>query len=172
MSSIVCPCGKPVEERSDLAGQWITCPGCGGALYSPFPGDKPSVPAASPTRLCAVCSETIPVADAACKYCGGNPDGVAPVRPSAPPPPPSAAATLAGDSGLPSLVVALVGYFVCGLLCPVGWAIAANHEKECRAKGVEVSSMAKAGKVIGILGTIFLGINLIFSVLWMVASCL
>jgi hypothetical protein len=45
MSSIVCGCGKPVEERSDRAGQWIACPNCGGTLYSPFPGDKPSTTA-------------------------------------------------------------------------------------------------------------------------------
>jgi hypothetical protein len=173
MSSIVCACGKPVEERSDCAGQWITCPSCGGTLYQPFPGDKPSVPTAAPTRLCAVCSETIPVADATCKYCGGNPNGVAPAQPAAAPPPPvSSGAALANDGGLPFLIIALVGYFVCGLLCPVAWAMAANHEKECRAKGVEVSGTAKAGKVIGILGTIFLGINVIFFVLWVVASCL
>jgi hypothetical protein len=165
MSSIVCACGKQVEEQADRAGQWITCPGCGGALYSPFPGDKPSVPTAAPTRLCAVCAETIAVADPTCRYCGGNPDGVAPVRPAAPPPPSS-------DGGLPSLVVALVGYFFCGLLCPVAWAMAANHEKACRAKGLEISSTTKAGKIIGIIGTIFLAFNMVFFVLWVVASCL
>jgi len=165
MSSIVCACGKPVEERSDCAGQWISCPNCGGTLYQPFPGDKPSVPTAAPTRLCAVCAETIPVADATCRYCGGNPDGVAP-RPAAQPP----AST--SDGGMPSLIIALVGYCFCGLLCPVAWIMAANHEAECRAKGVQISGTAKAGKVIGIIGTIFLGINVIFFVLWAVASCL
>lgn len=173
MSAIVCGCGKPVEEQLARAGQWITCPGCGGALYQPFPGPKPSpaaLPSAEPTRLCAVCSETIPVSSARCGFCGGNPDGVAPARPAAPPPP--APASPGNDAGLGSLVVALVGWFVCGLLSPVGWMMAVNHESECRARGIEVSSTARAAKVIGIIGTVFLGLNVAFFALWLVASCL
>jgi hypothetical protein len=171
MSAIVCGCGKSVEEQADRAGQWITCPGCGGALYQPFPGPKPSTPTVlEETRLCAVCSETIPVADAVCRYCRGNPDGVAPVaRPVATPPPPPASA---GDTGVGFLVVSLIGWFVCGLLCPVAWMMASAHERECRAKGLEFSGPAKAGKIIGIIGTIYLAINLCFLALWLVAACL
>jgi hypothetical protein len=171
MSSIVCTCGKPVEERADMAGQWIACPACGATLYQPFPGDKPSVPTAAPTRLCAMCSETIPAADATCKYCGNNADGVAPAPP-APAPAPSSVATKSSDRGLPALIVSMVGYFFCGLLCPIGWIMASNLEKQSRANGLEVTSMIKAGKVIGIIGTIFFVINLIYIVLWVAASCL
>jgi hypothetical protein len=167
MSSIVCACGKPVEVRSDCAGQWISCPNCGGTLYQPFPGDKPSVPTAAPTRLCAVCSETIPVSDATCRFCGGNPDGVAPVRPAAPPPPSSTS-----DPGLPSLIVSIIAYSVCGLLGPVAWVMASKCAADCRSKGVEVPTSAKAGRILGIIGTIIFVLNVIFSVIWVVASCL
>lgn len=176
MSAIVCGCGKPVEEHAERAGQWITCPGCGGALYQPFPGPKPSAPTGfeefpSQTRLCAVCSETIPVADATCKYCHGNPNGVAPALPVAAPPP-VPAAPLSNDVGIGALIVAFVGWFMCGILSPVGWAMAANQEKECRAKGMEITSALKAAKIIGIIGTVYLGATVLFFALRVVLLCL
>jgi hypothetical protein len=151
--SIVCGCGRKVETQPEWAGQWITCPGCSGALYAPFPGPKPSEPvaaAAAPTRLCPLCAETIPANDPGCKYCGG------------PRPAPVASA---GDGGLPALLVSLAGYMFCGLLCPIGWYLGSRHEAECRRRGVEVSGTAKAGKVIGIIGTIFLLLSVVFFVL-------
>jgi hypothetical protein len=151
--SIVCGCGRRVETQPEWSGQWITCPGCAGALYAPYPGPKPSIPTlpeapiAAPTRLCPLCAETIPAADPGCRYCGG-------ARPEAAPGPAPAAAV--GDGGLAALVVSLAGYLFCGLLCPLGWYLASRHEAECRRIGVEVPSAAKAGKIIGILGTLFL----------------
>ena len=53
----------------------------------------------------------------------------------------------------------------CGLLCPIGWYLGSRHEAECRRRGVEVSGTAKAGKVIGIIGTIFLLLSAVFFVL-------
>jgi hypothetical protein len=176
MSTIVCGCGRKVEEVADHAGQWITCPGCGGALYQPFPGPKPSTPTVfeefpSETRLCAVCAETIPVADAVCKYCRGNPNGVAPVRPVAAPPP-APAASLTTDVGTVPLVVGLVGWVMCGLLSPLGWIMASKQEGECRAKGIPITSILQAAKVVGIIGTVYLGISVMFFALRVVLMCL
>src|SRR6185503_7938635 len=91
--TIVCGCGRKVETQPDWAGQWISCPGCNGSLYAPFPGPKPSTPTAlpgpgdfeefpttpvvttpavAPTRLCPFCAETIPVADPKCKFCNST----------------------------------------------------------------------------------------------------
>ena len=62
--------------------------------------------------------------------------------------------------------------FCGGLLGPIAWAMASSYESDCRAKGIPVSGAGKAGKVIGIIGTIFLALNLIGSALWLVAQCL
>src|SRR3982750_683084 len=110
MSSIVCACGKPVETKPEWAGQWITCPGCGGTLYSPFPGPKPSEPAVPdavradvPTRLCGTCAETIPQDAVACRFCGEGGRTAAAPRPLSRP----AASTLADPSngGMGALIV-------------------------------------------------------------------
>jgi hypothetical protein len=50
----------------------------------------------------------------------------------------------------------------CGLLCPIGWYLGSRHEAECRLRGVEASSAGKAGKIIGIVGTIFLLLSVVF----------
>jgi hypothetical protein len=150
--SIVCGCGKRVETQPEWAGQWITCPGCSGALYAPFPGPKPSAPiAAAPTRICPFCSETIPANEPGCRFCGGP-------RPAPPRPAP---ARRAGEGGVAAFVVSLLGYMFCGLLCPIGWYLGASHEAECRERGLEPSGIGKAGKIIGILGTIFLFLGLV-----------
>jgi hypothetical protein len=153
--SIICGCGRKVETQPEWAGQWITCPGCAGALYSPYPGPKPSaptipdVPVAAPaaTRLCPLCAETIPADDPTCRFCSGP-------RPVVPPRPAPAASS--GDGGVAALVVSLLGYMFCGLLCPIGWYLGSKHEADCRRRGVEPSGTGKAGKIIGIVGTIFL----------------
>lgn len=168
MSAIVCACGSRVPTRSEWAGQWITCPGCGGSLYAPFPGDKPSVPAsASPTRLCALCAETIPVADATCRYCGSDPTGA---RPAAPPPQQQPASST--DEGLPALIVGILGLMFCQFLCPVAWVLGSNYMSRCRARGVEPSSTGNAGRIIGMVGTILLVLGIAAYVLVAVISCL
>jgi hypothetical protein len=180
--AIVCGCGRKVDTQPEWAGQWITCPGCAGSLYSPFPGPKPSaptvpsaadfeefpvVPAAAPTRLCPVCAETIPVADPTCKFCGGAPAARPPARPA--PAAAPAAARPTDNGGMAALIVSLIGYMFCAcLLCPVGWIIGANYEADCRRRGVEPSGAGKAGKIIGLVGTIFLGLGACWFILSLV----
>jgi len=161
--SIVCGCGRKVETQPEWAGQWITCPGCSGALYAPFPGPKPSAPtlpdapvASGPTRLCPLCAETIAADDPGCRFCGGP-------RPAVPPRP--APAPNGIDAGLASLLISLAGYMFCGLLCPLGWYLGSRYEAECRRRGVAVSGTGKAGKIIGIIGTVFLLLGAVFFVL-------
>ena len=174
MAAIVCACGRQVPTQPEWAGQWITCPGCGGSLYAPFPGDKPSTPtvAASDTRLCALCAETIPVADTTCRYCGSDPTGTQPARvPSAAPVPAAAVATsTAKDEGFPVLMVGLVGLMFCQLLCPVAWAMGSSYEAKCRERGQSPSSSGHAGKIIGIIGTVTLVLGLAYFVLSLVAG--
>lgn len=167
MSSIVCACGRQVPTRPEWAGQWITCPGCSGSLYAPFPGNKPSVPTTvGPTRLCAMCAETIPVADVRCGYCGCDPTGATRPAPAAP------ARSSSSDDGVPVLLVACVGFMFCQLLGPVAWAMGANYEARCRARGEEPSGAGKAGKIVGIVLTVMTGLLVGFWLLLAGLSCL
>ena len=177
MSAIVCGCGKSVPTQPEWAGQWITCPSCGGSLYAPFPGNKPSVPAGSPawsaeasataepTKLCALCAETIPVSEVRCRYCGGNPAGAAPAAPAAAPRP-------SGDDGLPVLIMALIGLMLCQLVSPIAWAMGSAYEDRCRERGESPSGPGHAGKIIGIVGTVLLGLGFLWGILSVVAQCL
>ena len=166
MATIVCACGRQVPIQPEWGGQWITCPGCAGSLYAPFPGDKPSVPTEA-TRLCARCAETIPVSDARCRYCGSDPAEARPAPVAAAPAP----LPRSGDDGMPVLIVSLLGLLLCQLLAPVAWAMGASYEARCRARGEAPSSNGHAGKIVGIVGTVFLGLGLIYGVLSVVAQC-
>jgi len=167
MSSIVCACGRQVPTQPEWAGQWITCPGCAGSLYAPFPGDKPSVPASAgeATRLCALCAETIPVSDVRCRYCGSDPTGARPAPQPAPTRPRS------NDDGLPVLIVGLIGIMLCQLAAPAAWIMGSSYEARCRARGETPSGPGHAGKIVGIVGTVMLGLGLVWSILSVVARC-
>jgi hypothetical protein len=75
-----------------------------------------------------------------------------------------------GDGGVASLIVSLLGYMFCGLLCPIGWLLASNYEAACRRQGVEPGGAGKAGKIIGIIGTIFLLLGIGFFTLCLVVQ--
>ncbi len=195
MPQVICSCGKSVETKPEWAGQWITCPSCGGTLYAPFPGAKPATdpskwavpeivaeasapagpaapgpsagipaPAAAPvaTRNCVQCAETIPVADVKCRFCGGDPTKM-PTLPRAPIVPGSQPAADSGGTGI--LILGILGFMFCQLLSPVAWVMGSSHESKCRAQGIEPSGATKAGKILGIIGTVFLGIVLLLMVI-------
>lgn len=169
MPNVICGCGKTVETKPEWAGQWIACPGCGGTLYAPFPSDKPAppgpvvqvvpAPAAPPlTRICPWCAETIPAAVGMCPLCKGD----ATVRPGPAPAAPVAASSgpVTDSGGTAPLVVGILGVVVCQLLAPVAWAMGSSYEKECRARGVQPSGAGRAGRILGIVGSVLLFISL------------
>ncbi|HLY73423.1 MAG TPA: hypothetical protein VKU80_04825 [Planctomycetota bacterium] len=177
MPKVICGCGKSVETQPEWAGQWISCPGCNGTLYAPFPGDKPAPPVpviellplapATPlpgpgTRLCPWCAETIPATAGNCPICKGDTQ----VRPSAGPVRPVSTSTRsASDSGgMVPLVVGILAFMFCQLAGPVAWAMGSSYEKECRARGVQPSGAGTAGKILGIVSTVFVFIALAFLV--------
>ncbi|HEV3029737.1 MAG TPA: hypothetical protein VG457_19315 [Planctomycetota bacterium] len=180
MAKVVCGCGKSVETKPEWAGQWISCPGCNGTLYAPFPGDKPAPPVpvievlppapalpAEFTKLCPWCAETIPGAAAVCPICKGD----AQACPAANPPMPLSRPQSSTDSGgMTPLVVGLLAFLFCQLAGPVAWAMGSSYEKECRARGVAPSGAGTAGKILGIVATVFLFIALAFMVLGTVVS--
>jgi len=185
MPKVLCACGRIVDTKPEWGGQWISCPGCQGTLYAPYPGDKPAppvpvieiaappppappppptLPASAPTRLCPWCAETIPVSSTLCPCCKGDPtvgpSGGTAIRRS-----PTGAASSNDDGGWLPLVLGIVGFMFCQLLAPVAWAVGSTYEKKCRAAGRAPSSAGTAGKILGIVGTVFLFLMLAFFVL-------
>lgn len=182
MPKVICGCGNSVETKPEWAGQWISCPGCNGTLYAPFPGDKvappipvieaPATPAAPPpappppvgpvpTRLCPWCAETIPVSASTCPVCKGDATAKPTRAPSVIPP---ASQSLTDNGGLAPLVVGILGIVLCQLISPVAWALGSRYVKDCEERGVIPSSAGKAGKILGIVGSCFLMLMLVFMV--------
>lgn len=191
MPKILCACGRTVDTKPEWGGQWIACPGCSGTLYAPYPGDKPSPPvpiidvvasqpapaptpvlpvsaAAGPTRLCPWCAEAIPLAAAPCPFCKGNPNE----RPASPParPMPPATMTTTADGGWAPLIIGLVGMMMCPLIAPVAWAMGSTYEKNCRAQGLKPAGAGTAGKILGIVGCVYLGLIALYLILAVVAG--
>ena len=183
MPKVICGCGKPVETQPEWAGQWIACPGCNGTLYAPFPGDKPALavpeieilppsPALAlpgpSTRLCPWCAETIPTTAGICPICKGD----AQVRPGGGPvlPVSTSAASTSDSGGMAPLVVGILAFLFCQLAGPVAWAMGSSYEKDCRARGVLPSGAGTAGKILGIVSTVFVFIALAFLVLGTLVS--
>jgi len=176
MSKVICGCGKSVETKPEWAGQWISCPGCGGTLYAPFPGDKPAppvpvleivpstpvAPAAPTTRLCPWCAETISAAAAVCPMCKGNAHARPGARPVAAPVP---AGTPSDTGGMAPLILGILGFVFCPLFAPAAWVIGSGYERDCRARGFEPSGAGRVGKILGIIGSVFLILGLGFMAL-------
>ena len=171
MSKILCSCGKAVETQPEWAGQWITCPGCSGALYAPFPGPKPApdIELTAATRLCAWCAETISMEDRRCTYCGGDPHGAVEPRPAGPQPQASGPRVDTGGTGI--LAMGLIGFMFCQLLSPIAWSMGASYEADCRRRGVEPSGTGTAGKILGIIGSALLALALVIMALTLSLPC-
>ncbi|MGH9379408.1 MAG: DUF4190 domain-containing protein [Thermoanaerobaculia bacterium] len=83
-----------------------------------------------------------------------------PTPPAAPPPP------TGGGSGkaVTTLVLGILSIVCCGLLGPVAWVMG-NGELKAIAAGTSPSSnetMAKIGKILGIIGTVLLVLSLVW----------
>jgi hypothetical protein len=72
-----------------------------------------------------------------------------------------------------SLVLAIVGLFLCGgILCPVAWYLGVRAEQEVDASGGALGGrgIATAGKIIGIIGTILFIIWLAITIIVLIAG--
>lgn len=176
MGTIDCSCGKSIPARPEWAGKKIRCPQCHAIL--PVPADAgadapppsgelaPLPPKAAPpvelpqTRPCPYCGEAIQAAAKKCRFCGEFLDGSsrAPTRVRRGPP-------QTDPGGTSVLVVAILGWVVCGILHPLAWAMGRSYERDCRARGVEPSGAGKAGRILGLVGTIIVGIVFVIVVL-------
>jgi hypothetical protein len=189
MPKIICACGRTVDTKPEWGGQWMSCPGCQGTLYAPFPGDKPAPPVpvidivepppppvvmptlvapvvvGGPTRLCPWCAETVDLAATTCPFCKGDTNtSPAAARVAMP------ASPTSDPGGWMPLILGIIGFMFCQLLSPVAWAIGSSYEKDCRAKGLKPSGAGTAGKILGIVGTVFLFLILAFMVLGVIVQ--
>ena len=83
---------------------------------------------------------------------------------AAPPPAPPAAPQGSTGKATTALVLGILGVVCCGLLAPVAWYMG-SKELEAIAAGQSPASgetSAKVGKILGIVGTVLLGLSVIW----------
>jgi hypothetical protein len=59
-------------------------------------------------------------------------------------------------------VLGLCGFLVCQLLAPIAWVKGQSYRSTCAAMGVAPSGLATAGWILGIVGTGFLALTLLW----------
>lgn len=67
-----------------------------------------------------------------------------------------------------AMVLGILGLAVCGVIAPFAWAIGSSSLANIRASGGRLGGegMAKAGHIMGIIGTIILGLAVIWVIIW------
>jgi hypothetical protein len=175
MIIITCSCGKSIAAKPEWAGIGIRCAGCGRS-HSLNDGVR-AAPVEPPVALdvqaeaaawkpCPHCAGRIQPAAIKCRHCGRMLDerpGDVATPPGVPKP---------DENGVSALVVGLIGWMFCGLLSPIAWSMGSAYEASCRSRGLEPSGAGKAGKILGIVGTMFLLVTIGCFILAIVAGSL
>jgi len=65
-------------------------------------------------------------------------------------------------------VLGLVGMTACGICAPIAWAKGSGYRRTCQITGTTPNGLATAGWIMGIIGTILLGISFLFVLLALV----
>lgn len=83
-----------------------------------------------------------------------------------PPPPPVAPPAAGSNRALISLILGILGVLCCGILGPIAWYLGSQELKAIKTGLGNPSNqgLATAGMILGILGTILLGL----AVLWVI----
>ncbi len=172
---VECPnCGKVMDLPSGSEGKRLRCRDCdsvcsvdvaaGGALTLTLAAD--SVPAAEPTRV-----------GRAGNRASGRPTGGEGRR--------SAASgsrrrsrsgsgrgttNRSGSGRLPEgagtvLVLGILGFVACGVCAPFAWVKGNDYLRKCHRAGVRPEGSGTAGRILGIIGSVYLLIAVIWGVL-------
>lgn len=65
-------------------------------------------------------------------------------------------------------VLGLLSVISCQILGPVALIMGNNYMAQCEMDGVEPDGLGKAGRILGIVGTVFLGLGIVFGLLYFV----
>ena len=117
------------------------------------------------TRACPYCSETIQSSAVKCRWCGEFVNAAARARRSLARPRRHGRYAAADSGGGGILVLGILGWVLCGFLGIIAWVQGNAHERGCRARGVTPSGAAVAGKILGMIATFLLIVQL-FAVLF------
>jgi hypothetical protein len=153
-------CGKPVR------GGAYRCTSCGESLKKPAalpidaaPAAEASPPPAAATKACPFCAETILAEAVKCKFCHQSLER-----------PPSRSEPRTDTGGVGALIVAIIGWVFCGLLHPVAWYMGQSYVADCETAGVRPSGAGQAARILGLVGTILMGVIVLFAILAAVAG--
>ena len=82
------------------------------------------------------------------------------------PPPTVAYETPQNDSEATTIfVLGIVGVTACGLCAPIAWAKGSGYRRTCQVMGVTPNGLATAGWIMGIIGTVLIGISIVFTLI-------
>ena len=83
---------------------------------------------------------------------------------NAPPPAPNA------DGAVASLVLGIIGLILCPICGPIAWSLGHRAERDVDASGGALAGrgVATAGKVLGIIGTVWLAVVVLFVIVGIV----
>jgi len=91
-----------------------------------------------------------------------------PQAPYGPPPgyPPaySVQAQRSDNEATTIFVLGLLGLVMCQILAPIAWAKGSSYRTTCRVTETTPNALATTGWVLGIVGTVMLGLSLLFVV--------
>ncbi len=63
-------------------------------------------------------------------------------------------------------ILGVLGIVVCQLCAPFAWKKGNTYRDVCMIHGIDPDGLATAGRILGIVGTVILGLNVIFMLIW------
>ena len=68
------------------------------------------------------------------------------------------------SQGTTIFVLGLLGLIVCQILAPIAWIMGNGYIQQCALEGVEPDGLGVAGRVMGMIGTALIALNLVIVV--------
>ena len=93
-----------------------------------------------------------------------------PLQPGFQPSYQTAAANPFDSRGTTILILGILGFLLCQLLGPVAWIMGNKLRDEAAAAGYPEPGVGKAGRIIGIVATVYLGLIVAFFVIVIIAA--